>query len=220
MQSPDPSSPGPRLDTTQEPNRNTRLAPPLPQVGRTPREEPRPARARKGEERPRRDRMTQVLAPFSGGCGADRLTRRGLGGLGALALGVLGVAADAEARNKKKKGKKKKKKKPVGLCATGFVACHGECVRELNQCPNGTICPRHQLCRGTCQCADRPCTQDSDCFDPVNPYACRNGCCCFPGPGGTYITGPDGCNNQFCCSLKTGPENPPGSGFAQCVPEE
>lgn len=67
-----------------------------------------------------------------------RITRRGLGGLGAAALAALGLMSGVEAKKRKKKNKKKNKKKGSGVgygCANLGAACSNTtvCQCRLNK---------------------------------------------------------------------------------------
>lgn len=152
-----------------------------------------------------------------------RVARAIMGGAVATLLGRAAPWPVGEDVAEAKRRKKKRKKKPPARCAAGSIACRGECVPEFNQCEDGTVCPRYQRCGASgCRCVWNvlPCEDDEDCLPQINgPSACRDGCCCATGPGGTYGVGPDQCNHHGCCSLRSGPRGADGS-LAQCLPEE
>ena len=94
---------------------------------------------------------------------AERVTRRGLGGLAMGAVAAEGLAADTEARKKKRK-KKKGKQEPVcrdlnaecwvGYSDSGFTSmcCSGQCRDGACCVKSGDPCPAN--CTPNTPCAE------------------------------------------------------------------
>lgn len=123
------------------------------------------------------DHLTRALT--------ERLSRRGVGGLGGGVLSVLGLSTisqeDSGAKKKKRNKKKTCKKKKCADCRGCKMVRKGKKGKKpkCKPQPDGTACSAGRTCQGGACLCPTECCSNADCTNPATPE-CGAGHTCVP----------------------------------------